>query len=91
MTQNQKLIADILTDPKMNSIINIKNDIESFILERTATTPADLIEPRVWLSWILEWASDRGRCKYENGEVGIAPATAKRFFRTWMQVVAEKF
>ena len=91
LSKNQKLIEQTLSDPKINSILNIKEDILKFIQDRTVTTPVDQVEARTWLTWILEWASDRGRCKYANGETGIAPATAKRFFRTWLQVVAENF
>ena len=85
------IIEQTMNDPQIRSVLKQHEDMTSFLDLRLKNLLVQEVQPEKWLELILEWAEDRGRCQYASGEVGVAPGTAKKYFKRFTQVVKAKY
>ena len=80
-----------LQDPKIQSYKNRLDDLKTFFKAKIGSKDFRELEAAEWLQWLIEWAEDRGRCAYADGDKGISPQTTLVFFKAFRVMLQSEF
>ena len=84
-------IQQTIHDPVAKSKERTRQSLRTFVFQKLQGESVSKVKPEDWMSWLILWATPRGRCKYANDKKGISPASAKIYFKLLVKVLDKDF
>ena len=85
------VVEKTLNDPKIKSHSNQLKKMKEFLIGKVDGEDPDKILPESWMTWIVDFTENKGRCTYRSGEKGICPKSARVFFNLAMKTIKDVY